>query len=205
MKKYFNFINEGRVVNVTNKTGNFIMLMGGPGSGKSEISKKFINVENSIYFNVDTEREMMAKKLNLDLSKPEDNYEILNYTYNTTDSKNRTIKLLKLLLSTSKNQLPNIIFDTVGNHVKLMSELIKLAKDSGYNTILVYVKTDINVALQRNINRERKLDNDLVIKYHNSVNKSFDILFPLFDNVWLVDNNDNLDLNYRLNITHKLK
>jgi tRNA uridine 5-carbamoylmethylation protein Kti12 len=155
---------------------------------------------------------MMAKKLNLDLSNPEDNYEILNYTYNTTDPKNRTIKLLKLLLSNSKNQLPNIIFDTVdlvikgiGNHVKLMTDLINLAKASGYDTTLVYVKTDINIALQRNMNRERKLDNDLVIKYHNSVNKSFDILFPLFDNVWLVDNNDNLDLNYRLNITHKLK
>ena len=35
MKSYLTFINEGRVVNFDNpNNGNFIVLMGGPGSGK---------------------------------------------------------------------------------------------------------------------------------------------------------------------------
>ena len=204
MKSYYNFIYENKVINV-NKQGNFVMFIGGPGSGKSEISKTLINIDNPVYFNVDSEREMISKKLNLDLSDPENNNKILDYTHKSSDSRNRTIKLLKSLLSSERKFLPNIIFDTVGNHLDLIKELINMAILAGYKTTLVFVKTDISIALKRNKKRNRILSDDVVIKYHNLILKSFDILFPLFDDVWIVDNNDILNLVNRQNIAHKIK
>jgi len=208
MKNYLNFINEGRVVNFYNPNeANFVILMGGPGSGKSTISNNFINIRNARVFNVDLERESKAKKLGLNLNNPEDNDEILKYTRSSTDPNNRTIKLLKstLMNSDTNKELPNIIFDTVGTHVDLIKELISLAKEKGYNTTMVLIKCDLETALDRNRKRKRKLSDEIVIDYHNRVKKTFDVLYPLYDNAWIVDNSLDFDTTKRRDIVHKLK
>ena len=170
----------------------------------SMISKHLINVRDAKVFNVDTEREMVASKMGLDLNKPEDNEEILKYTHGSTDPKNRTVKLLKTSLSSGK-ELPNIIFDTVGTHVDLIKELLNLAKSKGYTTTMIYVKCDLETALQRNRQRERTLSDEVVKDYHNRVAKTFDVLFPLYDDAWVVDNSGEMDLVKRRDIAHKLK
>jgi len=207
IKNYFNFLNENKVVNFSDpKNGNFVVLMGGPGSGKSFISNNLLNLENFKIFNVDSERELVAKNMGLDLNKPEDNEKILAYTYGSTDPRNRTIKQLKSILSGMDSSAPpNIIFDTVGTHVHLIRELIDLAKSKSYTTTMVYVHCDIDTALERNARRARRLSDDVVIDYHERVQKTFDQLFKLYDNVWFVDSTQHLDLKKRGNIVHKLK
>jgi tRNA uridine 5-carbamoylmethylation protein Kti12 len=206
VKTYEIFLNEGKVVNVDNPNeGNFIIFMGAPGSGKSFSSKHFININNARYFNVDDEREKTAKKLGLDLSKPEDNEEILKHTYNSTDPRNRTIKLLKTMLKSEHKILPNIIFDTTGNHINLMKELINLAKEKGYTTTMVYVKCSLETSLERNSKRKRRLGDDVVIKYHNLVNQAFDKLFPLYDHAWVIDAENTFDIVKRKDIIHQIK
>lgn len=203
--KYINdFLLEGRVVNFDNPNqGNFIIVMGGPGSGKSTISKNLINVRNVKHFNVDDEREMMARKMNLDLNVPENNDKILKITHGSSDSRNRTINLLKTYLKSKKKELTNIIFDTVGNHVELISNLIDLAHNQGYIVTMVYVKCSIEEALKRNSMRKRRLSDDTVIKYHKDVQDTYHILLPKYDNIWTVDNNGELDLIKRKDIVVK--
>lgn len=207
MKKYLTFINEDKVVKFTEPdNGNFVVLMGGPGSGKDFISNNFIDLRNIRVFNVDSERELVAKKLGLDLNKPEDNEKILAYTYGSTDPRNRTIKQLKMLLNTTDtSEPPNIIFNTVGTHVDLIKELLELAKSKAYTTTMVYVHCDIDTALERNAKRTRRLSDDVVIDYHERVQKTFDQLFKLYDHAWVVDSSQHLDLIKRKNIAHKLK
>jgi len=207
MKNYLNFINEGKMINFTDPDGgNFVVLMGSPGSGKSTVFKNLINLRNIRVFNVDTEREMVAKKIGLDLNKPEDNDEVLKYTYGSTDPKNRTIKQLKSLLNNLDSSQPsNIVFDTVGTHVDLIKELLELSRDKAYLTTMIYVHCDIDTALQRNSRRERRLADDVVIDYHERVQKTFDQLFKLYDHVWIVDNSQHFDLTKRKNIVHQLK
>lgn len=205
MKTYLKFITEGKVINFYHENDNFIVLMGGPGSGKSTISNNLINLRNIKIFNVDTERELMSNKLGLNLNEPEDNEKILKYTFNSTDSRNKTIKLLKSTLKNQKKSTTNIVFDTVGTHVDLIKDLLVLAKSNGFITTMIYVKCDIETALERNNRRKRKLSEEVVIDYHKRVKKTFDILFPYYEHAWMVDNSEHYDFKKRRDMTKKLK
>ncbi len=197
MKSFINFINEGRVVTFRNvKSGNFVVLLGIPGSGKTFVSNNLIDLQNVRIFNVDSERELMAKKMNIDLSNPIGNREILKYTHRQMDPRNRTVRVLKNFLQTTKS-LTNIIYDTVGTHQELMREIVTLANNIGYTTTLIYVKCDLRVALTRNKNRNRVLDDSTIIQYYNIIEESFNDLKSIYDRVWIVDNNseNNIKIN----------
>ena len=56
-------LKEEKVVNFGNPTNNFVVIAGGPGAGKSFITKNLINLDNTKDFNVDQVRVMTAKKL----------------------------------------------------------------------------------------------------------------------------------------------
>lgn len=184
-------LNEARVVGFDNENeGNFVVVAGGPGSGKSFATGNLINLRDFKLVNVDKFRESMARKLGLDLGNPDDNMEILKMTHTTSDPRNRTIRHLKQFLSIPKDRLPNIVFDAGGGQTEVMKTVNELAKSIGYTTTLVFVKTDIEVALKRNKERERTLKDDMVIDYHNLVNNSIDILRDVFDNVWEIDNTE---------------
>lgn len=198
---------ENRVVNFEDKNqGNFVVMAGGPGAGKSFVSHNLINLKDYKYVNVDILRELLAKKLGYDLGNPKDNLKILQMTHTTSDPRNPTIKFLKNFLKIERNFLPNIIFDAGGGQTDVMRTVENLAKNLGYSTTLVYVKTDLEIALERNRKRERTLSDEMVIDYHDRVQKSVEILKDIFDNYWEVNNNDKYDLVNRLwDRIHKIK
>ena len=56
-------LKEEKVVNFNNPNNNFVVIAGGPGAGKSFITKNLVNLDNVKNFNVDQVRVMTAKKL----------------------------------------------------------------------------------------------------------------------------------------------
>ena len=74
---------------------------------------------------------------------------------------------------------------------------IKLQKDSGMVTNLIYVRTPLELAQIRNDERPRSLPDDMVAQYHQKVKDNMRNLIPLFDNVWIVDNKELIDLSDR--------
>jgi predicted kinase len=190
-------LNEERVVGFDDENkGNFVVMMGGPGSGKSFTSGNLLNLKNYKYINVDTYRENLAKKLGLDIKNPEDNQKILDMTYTTSDPRNKTIQFLKKFLqlkSDSDTELPNVVFDAGGSQVEVIKDVLKLAKAAGYETTLVYVRTDLEVALDRNRQRDRTLADEMVIDYWNKCENTFEMLSKEYDNVWVVFNNEPYD------------
>ena len=93
-------LNEERMVNFNQTNNNFVVIAGGPGAGKSFITKNLINLNNVKEFNVDQVRIMTAKKLWGDkwsemISTPEGYQKILDMTYTTSDPRNLTVKYLK--------------------------------------------------------------------------------------------------------------
>jgi len=56
-------LKEEKVVNFNNPNNNFVVIAGGPGAGKSFITKNLVNLDNVKNFNVDQDRDMTARKL----------------------------------------------------------------------------------------------------------------------------------------------
>jgi predicted kinase len=195
-------IKEERVVNFNSPSNNFVVIAGGPGAGKSFITKNLINLDNVKEFNVDQVRVMTAKKLWGDdwqemISTPEGYQQILDMTFTTSDPRNLTVKFLKQFLQQERNHLVNLVYDAGGGQEQVMKDVHRLAKDNGFNTTLVYVRTPLELAQIRNDERPRSLPDDMVAQYHQKVKDNMRNMIPVFDNVWTVDNKELIDLSDR--------
>ena len=195
-------LREDKMVNFDQLSNNFVVIAGGPGAGKSFITRNLINLDNVKEFNVDQVRVMAAKKLwgndwEEMISTPEGYQKILNMTYTTSDPRNLTVKNLKHFLSYDRNQPVNVIYDAGGGQEQVMKDVHKIAKDSGMVTNLVYVRTPLELAQIRNDERPRSLPDDMVAQYHQKVRDNMRNMIPIFDNVWIVDNKELIDLSDR--------
>ena len=202
IKRHLKLLTEEKVVNFDSPNNNFVVIAGGPGAGKSFITKNLINLDNVKDFNVDQVRVMTAKRLWGDeweemISTPEGYEEILDKTHTTSDPRNLTVKFLKQFLQQDRDQPTNVVYDAGGGQEKVMKDVWKMAKDAGFNTTLVYVRTPLELAQTRNVERPRSLPNDMVAQYHDQVKDNMRNLIPLFDSVWTVDNKEVIDLSNR--------
>jgi predicted kinase len=190
---------EEKVVNFDTPNNNFVVIAGGPGAGKSFITRNLINLNNVKEFNVDQVRVMTAKKIWGDeweenISTPEGYQKILDMTFTTSDPRNKTVKFLKNFIEYERNQPVNVVYDAGGGQEQVMKDVHKLAKDNGFNTTLVYVRTPLELAQIRNTERPRSLPPEMVAQYHQKVKDNMRNMIPIFDNVWTVDNKELIDL-----------
>ena len=159
-------LKEDKMINFGNPSNNFVVIAGGPGAGKSFITKNLINLNNVKEFNVDQVRVI-------------------------------TVKNLKSFLSQDRGQPVNVVYDAGGGQEQVMKDVHKIAKESGMVTNLVYVRTPLELAQIRNDKRPRSLPNDMVAQYHQKVRDNMRNMIPVFDNVWIVDNKELIDLSDR--------
>ena len=195
-------ISEEKVVGFKTPNNNFVVIAGGPGAGKSFITKNLVNLDNVKEFNVDQVRVMTAKKLWGDeweekISTEEGYDEILRRTFTTSDPRNLTVKFLKQFLQSERDQPVNVVYDAGGGQEQVMKDIHQLAKENGFITTLVHVRTPLDVAQERNIERPRSLPPEMVAQYHQQVKDNMRNMIPIFDNVWTVDNKELIDLSNR--------
>jgi len=188
---------ESRVVGFDRPQGNFVIIAGGPGAGKSFVTQNFIDLPDYKQFNVDNYRVALAKKIWGDswkenISTDEGYKKILDMSYTTSDPRNLTIRFLKNFLEVERNHTPNIVYDAGGGQRQVMNDVINLAKDNGYAVTIVHVVTELDKALERNQERDRSLPRDMVIDYHDKVRRVVKDLIPMVDNYWIVDNTRDL-------------
>ena len=190
---------EEKVIGFEYPSNNFVVVAGGPGAGKSFITKNLINLDNIKEFNVDQVRVMTAKKLwgkdwEEKISTPEGYQQILDMTHTTSDPRNLTVKFLKQFLQHERDQPTNVVYDAGGGQEQVMKDVHNLAKENGFNTTLVYVRTPLELAQIRNDERPRSLPPGMVARYHEQVKDNMRNMIPVFDNVWTVDNKELIDL-----------
>ena len=202
---------ESKMVTFNQPKGNFVILAGGPGAGKSYVSQHFIDLDNVKPFNVDNYRVAIAKKIWGDnwkemISTDEGYKRILDLTHTTSDPRNRTIQFLKNFLETERSEPTNVVYDAGGGQEEVMREIIKIAEENGFIVSIVHVVTDIEKALERNLERDRSLPTEMVVDYHDKVKNAVGNLVPMVDNYWVVDNTQDLDRGERpLGRIHQLK
>ena len=163
-------------------------LAGGPGSGKSWVSSKTLGGAGMKVINSDDAFEMMLKreKMSLDF-KGYSKSELIRRDEIRAKAKRMTAASLGKAI---EGRLGLIIDSTARNVPKIETEQRHM-KSIGYDTFMVFVNTTLEVAMQRNNERPRKLPDAIVIQNHKEVQANIGRLQNVFgtNNFVVVDNN----------------
>jgi dephospho-CoA kinase len=173
------------------KYGQVIFLVGGAGSGKSTATKSFINTTNYKILNPDDLKALLVQAGNkgsksfkamkgVNPNTPKGASKVHNFMRDKKIGSKRARTMMRNLKSSKTKYLPNLLFDRTfsfaGEFKKISQELFA----AGYrpeNIHVVYVMTDVEMALERNKTRSRSLKKDVVIGTNKGAMKEFTRLF----------------------------
>ena len=161
-------------------------LAGGPGSGKSFVNARITPGLGLKNVNSDTSFEIALKKANLSLDMPPEEEYFRDLI--RSRSKRLTTKRLDLYV---KGRLGLVIDSTARDVTKIETGLAAL-KRLGYDCYMIFVNTNLDVALARNAQRARSVPIDLVKKSHSQIQRNMGKLQRLFGmkNFFVIDNNE---------------
>jgi len=148
-----------------------IFMAGGPGSGKSTVvnelfdlpSGSSVNKYGLKVINSDNEFEQMLRqmKISTDLNKlSPDEFEKLTVGPQSTREKAKQITFKKLNMY-RKNKL-GLIIDGTGDSIQSIQIKKRIMEQYGYDCYMIFVNTSLQVAIERNNKRPRKIPEDLL-------------------------------------------
>jgi len=134
-----------------------VILAGGPGSGKTYVAKKLgLGSMGLVVVNSDLFFMQLMKRKGLSLKMPANEFETREAA--RMAAKGHADKRLKSLVDA---RMGVIVDSTSGDQVKT-KKIIKLLKTSGYDIKVVFIETNLEVALARNTKRARTLPEKVV-------------------------------------------
>jgi cytidylate kinase len=169
-----------------------VFMAGGPGSGKSTVASELFAVDKAInsHFSAyglkvvtsDTAFEYLLKKMGInpaDLRKIAADdptfYNKLVDDGNPDAVRSRASALTKKLQQNYMNGRLGVILDGTGDEYDHIHRKQSQLESYGYDTMMVFVNTDLNVALERNRNRpERSLPDSVVTELWHLVQRQRD-------------------------------
>ena len=166
---------------------NAIFLAGGPGSGKSYVVRKTTGGLGMKIVNSDDIYEKDLEKAGLDIGKPED-----IFSDEGQRIRDRAKQKTKARQEGWVDGRLGIIIDGTGKDVNKISRQKSLLDQLGYETIMIFANTSLEVAQIRNKQRPRTLPEKSVEQMWNGVQKNIGAFQSLFGskNFIIVDNND---------------
>tara|TARA_Y100000034_G_C6885043_1_gene406242 strand:- start:978 stop:1727 length:750 start_codon:yes stop_codon:yes gene_type:complete len=184
-----------------------IFLAGGPGSGKTYVASQLFGIPEKInvsayglkMVNQDTELEMFLNKYGFgtDLDNMPDELfrQLTDPDYEDySGMRSRSKELSQKRLELYKNGRLGLVIDGTGHKYKMIKKHKKELEDIGYDTFMVFVYTDLDVAQERNMLRPRKLNPEIVDKSWKEVQKNMMYFQGLFGagNFLMIDNSNTL-------------
>ena len=133
-----------------------VFLAGGPGSGKTFVQKKLLSGTGLKPVNSDDMYEYLMKAQDLELDPD---------TIASPQGQEIRQKAKGLTKRRSANYIDGrlgLIMDGTGKDVEQYAKKNAALKDMGYETAMIFVNTSLEVALQRNAQRERSVPEELV-------------------------------------------
>ena len=186
MRKFQQYITEGVYDPSIFKA---FFLAGGPGSGKSWVSKKALSGMGMKVINSDNAfvSKLKREKLTLDFATHNEKEIIAR---DKIRSKSKRIAGMQLNMAL-EGRLGLIIDSTARDVEKISMQAADLRK-IGYDIHMVFVNTSLDVALERNRNRPRRLPDAIIINSHKQIQKNMGSLQRIFGarNFVVVDNNE---------------
>ena len=166
-----------------------IFLAGGPGSGKSFVSGRLLSGTGLRVVNSDDIYEYMMKKAGMELD-PETIFSPAGQS-----TRERAKAITKRKQSSHIDGRLGLIIDGTGKDVAKYAKTKKMLEDLGYDTMMLFVNTSLDIAQERNLMRPRKLDPTVVEKMWNSVQQNIMAFQQVFGaaNFYVVDNSGGLE------------
>ena len=159
-------------------------LAGGPGSGKTFVTRGAFSGTGLRVINSDNAFENALKKNNLSLKMPEDEAEARDIV--RARAKATTGNIMDLSI---KGRLGMVVDGTGRDYDKIKSQVAQL-KQLGYDCYMVFVNTSLEVALERNAKRERSVPEYITRKSWSGVQANIGRFQNLFgvSNMLIIDN-----------------
>ena len=159
-------------------------LAGGPGSGKTFVTRSAFGGTGLRMINSDSAFENALRKNGLSLKMPEDEAEARDIL--RARAKGTTDKTMDLSI---KGRLGMVIDGTGRDYDKIANQKA-LLQQLGYDCYMIFVNTSLEVALERNKKRERSVPEYITRKSHAIVQSNIGKFQNLFGmgNMIIVDN-----------------
>ena len=199
IKLFEEFINEG-----FNDPGilKAFFMAGGPGSGKSHVATELFGfpkgAASSVSYetglktvNSDTAFEKFAKEAGVDLGKIGDIKQGSKEWEDLMAIRDKAKKTSRALRDNYMIGRLGMVIDGTGkSYDKMKSQRALLSDALGYDTYMIFVNTSLEVALERNEARERKLPAKMVEKMWKEVQNNLGKFQKLFgsDRMFIIDN-----------------
>ena len=168
-----------------------VFMAGGPGSGKSYIAKSRILQGGGLKIvNSDDIFEYKMKKAGLDHGDPE-----VIYSPQGQEVRNQAKQMTGRMEDGYLDGRLGLIIDGTGRDVTKIANAKEKLMNMGYSCMMVFVNTSLDIAQERNLDRERVLPADEVSKMWNAVQNNIMKFQQLFgaSKFQVVDNNGGLE------------
>ena len=161
-------------------------LAGGPGVGKTYVTRKVTGGLGLKNVNSDAAFETGLKKAGLSLKMPDSEKEPRDKV--RAKAKALTQKSLEGYIGGRLG----LVIDSTGRDYSNIAKPVMLLKQMGYDCYMIFVNTSLDVALKRNAARDRTVAPDLVKKSWNTVQQNMGKFQRIFGqkNMIILDNNN---------------
>ncbi len=176
-----------------------VFAAGGTGSGKSKVLSDIFGIAKGStlsatglkLINNDTafEKSLKSKGIDLDLSKlsPDEFKSVASDDPNSIRSKSKVVQN-KILRQYIEGRL-GVIIDGTGEDYQKIKDKKEFFESIGYDCMMVFVNTSYDVALARNMRRDRKIPEDIVKQLWQNAQNNMGKFQQLFGkNFIIVDN-----------------
>ena len=165
-------------------------LAGGPGSGKSYVVSRTTAMFGMRIVNSDDVFESLIKKAGM-------NMDMRNYSGKDLERRDeirgRAKEITKLRQANYVEGRLGLIIDGTGKDYEKIEKQMRGLQQLGYDSHMIFVNTSLDVALERNEKRPRKLPESLVVQSWNNVQKNIGKFSQLFKNKFIIVDNNKAD------------
>ena len=159
-------------------------LAGGPGSGKTFVTRNAFGGTGLRQINSDSAFERNLKKAGLSMKMPDEE----EYFRNIIRQRAKVTAITQL--DTYIKGRLGLVIDSTGRDYDMIARNVNMLKQLGYDCYMIFVNTSLEVALARNARRERSIPEYITTNSWNGVQSNMGKFQRLFgmSNFLVVDN-----------------
>ena len=172
-----------------------IFFAGSPGAGKTYVARKLAGTFQGLkQVNMDIWFKRLMTKKNLSWKMPPEEEP------EREKQRQRSKELVAKQQQTYAEGGLGLIIDSTGRIYGTIERVKQELENTGYQTTMIFVNTDLETALRRNKERPRSLPNELIHKNYAVIEQNLGRFQRLFNDVHIINNSDSNQLEVPMQI-----